>query len=46
MGSATDIGYDMYMWTGDLVPGAYYVLVYPKGMKDCLLAVSGAGISF
>ena len=33
-------------WTGDLVPGAYYVLVYPEGMKDCLLAVSGAAITY
>lgn len=33
-------------WTGDLVPGAYYVRVSPQGMKNCLLAVSGAGVSF
>jgi hypothetical protein len=33
-------------WTGDLVPGAYYVRVYPEGMKNCLLAVSGAAVTY
>ena len=33
-------------WHGNLVPGAYYVLVYPEGMKNCLLAVSGPSITF
>ena len=37
---------DNASWRGDLVPGAYYVLVYPEGMRECLLAVSGASITF
>jgi hypothetical protein len=33
-------------WYGNLVPGAYYVLVYPEGMKNCMLSVSGRSITF
>lgn len=33
-------------WNGDLVPGAYYVLVYPRGMREVLLSVSGQAIAF
>jgi len=33
-------------WHGDLVPGVYYVLVYPEGMRDCMLSVSGQSVTF
>jgi hypothetical protein len=33
-------------WNGDLVPGVYYVLVYPEGMRNCMLSVSGQSVTF
>ena len=45
-GTAESIDGRYATWHGDLVPGAYYVLVYPEGMRDCMLSVSGQSITF
>lgn len=46
MGRATDIGYDMHMWSGELVPGAYYVRVGYGAKPGCVLGVSGEAVDF
>lgn len=45
-GTAESVDGRYASWHGDLVPGVYYVLVYPEGMKDCMLAVSGQSVTF
>jgi hypothetical protein len=33
-------------WSGDLVPGAYYLRIVPEGHHECLVAVSGEAVTY
>ena len=46
MGHSYQIDGEDPAWYGDLVPGAYEVLVEAQGAKECLLAISGAAVRY
>ena len=45
-GAGAENGGRAVSWSGDLVPGAYYVLADAQGARTCLLAISGQAVHY
>jgi hypothetical protein len=45
-GAGAENGGRARSWSGNLVPGAYYVLADAEGARTCLLAISGQAVTY